>query len=92
MWIGLCPGTGNDPQKMIGLPNRIGRIAVMVGAPEQPRPGRRLLPQGVVRIARERRVTGFMNHAHNAFGLHPGKIDPHCVVVRHVHHGISRKS
>ncbi len=54
----------------------------MVGAPEQPGPGRRLLPQGVVRIARERRITGFMNYADDAFGLHPGKIDPHCVVVR----------
>src|SRR4029453_2926809 len=51
-WIGLRPGTGNDAQKMIGLPDRIGCIAVMVGAPEQPGPGRRLLPKGVGRWRR----------------------------------------
>ena len=81
-WIGLRPGIGNDAQKMIGLPDRIGRVAVMVGAPEQPGPGRRLLSQSIVRIACEWRVTGLMNYAHDAFGLHPRKIDPHCVVVR----------
>src|ERR1051325_9109309 len=61
--IGLGPCIGNDAKKMIGLPDRIARIPVMIGAPEQSGPSRGLLSHGVMRIALERRVTGFMDHA-----------------------------
>ncbi len=90
--IGLLPRSGHDAQEMIGLPDRIGRIAVVIGAPEQPGPSRCLLSHSVIRIARERRITGFVDHAQDAFGFHPGKIDPHRVVVRQVHNRIGRKS
>jgi hypothetical protein len=32
---------------MIGLPNRVRRVGVMISAPEQTRPSRGLLPRGV---------------------------------------------
>ena len=72
---------------MLGLPDRIRRVGVMISAPEQTRPSRGLLPRGVLRIAIEPRIGRLMNDADNALASHRGKVRTHQVVMRQIHDG-----
>ncbi len=64
-------------QEMVGLSNGIGSIAKMVGAPEQTRARRRVLPAAVVGVTIETWIRGFVNHADDAFTLHPLEVHTH---------------
>src|SRR6266480_457060 len=71
---------------MISLTDRIGTIGVVIGSPKQTCACCRLLAFKIFRIAYEMRIRGFMNHTDNAFAFHRGKIRPHHVVMRKIHH------
>ena len=69
-------------QKMLGLTNGIGRIAEMIGTPEQAGASRLILPGTVIGIMIETGIRGFVNHCYDAFVFHPLEVRAHKVVVR----------
>src|SRR5438132_480060 len=77
---------------MIGLPNRITCIGIVVRTPEQTGLERSHLSVQIFRVACERRVRGFMNYADDALAFHRAKIRTHHVVMRHVYDARGAKS
>ena len=71
---------------MISLTDRIAPVGVVISPPKQACACRCHLPVQIFRVACGRRVRGFMNHTHNAFAFHGGKIGPHHVVMREIHY------
>ena len=51
-------------QKMLGLTNGIGRIAEMIGTPQQAGSSCRILPGAIIRVTIETGIRGFVNHTH----------------------------
>src|SRR5438105_9947552 len=75
---------------MFRLANGIGRVAVMISAPEQAGADRGGLPLAVIRIAIEARIGAFVNDADNSLPLHRGKVHSHQIVMRKVDDAVPR--
>src|SRR6266446_8662506 len=84
--IGLCPGTGDNTEEMISLPNWITSVSVVIRSPEQSRLQRPHLPVQILWVANEGRIRRFVNYTHDALTFHCGEIGPHHVVMGHVHY------
>ena len=74
---------------MLGLFDRISRIAEMVGAPKQSGARRRCLARAVIGIAVKPRISRFVNHGDDAFALHRFEIDSHAIVMRQIHYAVA---
>src|SRR5882757_5697203 len=64
--IGLCPGTGDNTEEMISLPNWITSVSVMICSPEQSRLQRPHLPVQILWVANGGRVRRFVNDTDDA--------------------------
>src|SRR5438552_14189618 len=74
---------------MIGLRNRIGAVAKMVRAPQQPGLRRGRLSLKISPVALQAREGRFVNDADDALAFHRDKIDPHQIVMRQVHDAVA---
>src|SRR5205809_6037316 len=81
-WVGLGPCAGDHTEKMIGLPDRIGRVSIMISAPEQTRPSGGLLPCEGLRITIEPLIGCLINNTEDDFALHRGTARTHQIVMR----------
>ncbi len=84
-----CASTGpcrrDNRQKVIGLPNGIGRVAKMVCAPKKAGAGRVLLAETVLGIPVKTRECRFVNDSDYALGFHGAEFRSHEVVVGRGH-------
>src|SRR4029077_16797770 len=84
--ISLCPGTGDNTEEMISLPNWITSVSVVIRSPEQSRLQRPHLPVQILWVANEGRIRRFVNRTNNALTFHCGEIGTHHVVMRQIHY------
>ena len=71
---------------MISLSNRIACVGVVIRSPKQAGSQRTHLPVQIFSVALKRGISGFMNHADDAFAFHRVEIRTHHVVVREIHY------
>src|SRR6266404_7143168 len=82
---------GDRCDEMIGLRNRIGAVAKMVRAPQQPGLRRGRLSLKISPVALQARKCRFVNDADDAFVFHSDEIGADQIVMRHVDHAVAAK-